>query len=139
MVRGPSVVPGPDAESADAWPRTKDEGPRTDQRTKDGRRTKHQGPRTMKLSHLTIATVVSLALTTTIVRAHDPGLSTLDVVVHDRDVSVTLAMSTPDVAIAVQTPRVNVREGLLNLVRDSVHVTIDDRALAPESDAIAIA
>jgi hydrogenase/urease accessory protein HupE len=93
----------------------------------------------MKLSHLTIATVVSLALTTTIVRAHDPGLSTLDVVVHDRDVSVTLAMSTPDVAIAVQTPRVNVREGLLNLVRDSVHVTIDDRALAPVSDEIAIA
>jgi len=83
--------------------------------------------------------VVSLALTTTIVGAHDPGLSTLDVVVNDRDVSVTLSMSTPDVAIAVPASRANMREGLLNLVRESLHVTIDDNALAPLGHEIAIA
>jgi hydrogenase/urease accessory protein HupE len=48
-------------------------------------------------------------------------------------------MSTPDVAIALPTPRADVREGLLILVRESVHVTIDGHALAPVSDQVAIA
>ena len=93
----------------------------------------------MKPPAVPIAILISLALATTIVRAHDPGLSTLDVVVNDREISATLAMSTPDVAIALPTPRADVREGLLILVRESVHVTIDGYALAPVSDQVAIA
>src|SRR5689334_19216 len=65
-----------------------------------------QGPRPKDqglMKTLPLPIVALLALATATVLAHDPGLSTLDVVVDGRAVSATLSMSAQDVALAVQT------------------------------------
>ena len=87
---------------------------------------------------LILIAAIWFSLATTL-RAHDPGLSTLDVVVSEREIAATLSMSAPDVAIAVQWPRADGREGLLDVVRESVHLTVDDQALAPASTQVSIA
>ena len=72
-----------------------------------------------------------IALATSIVRAHDPGLSTLDVLVTGRSVWVTLSMSAPDVALAVQGSRTNTPEAMRAFTRDAVHLTLDNLTLTP--------
>jgi hydrogenase/urease accessory protein HupE len=89
----------------------------------------------MKPSPLPLA-ITLISLTTIVVSAHDPGLSTLDVAVSDRVVSVTVSMSAPDVALAVQALHTNTPEALRAFARDSVHLTFDDHALAPARDEV---
>jgi hydrogenase/urease accessory protein HupE len=71
-----------------------------------------------------------MALATTVVRAHDPGLSTLDVILNDRALSATLSMSASDVALAVQASGTNTPEGLRAFARDTIHLTYDNQTLA---------
>jgi hydrogenase/urease accessory protein HupE len=85
----------------------------------------------MKSSQLTI--VMLFALATATVRAHDPGLSTLNVAVDGRAVSATLSMSPPDVALAVHS---NTPEALRAFARDSVHLTFDDQTLTPAREEV---
>jgi hydrogenase/urease accessory protein HupE len=77
-----------------------------------------------------------IAVTASAVRAHDPGLSTLDVVVDGQQISATLAMSAADVAIAVPSSHADLRDGLRHVVRESVHVTVDENELAPVSNEV---
>ena len=81
-----------------------------------------------------LPTLALLALATTTVRAHDPGLSTLDVDVTARAVSATLSMSAPDVALAVQALHTNSLDALRAFARDSIHVTFADRTLVAARD-----
>jgi len=85
---------------------------------------------------LPLPIVALLALATATVLAHDPGLSTLDVVVDGRAVSATLSMSAQDVALAVQTLHTNTAEALSAFARDSVHLTFDNQALVPGRDDV---
>ena len=89
----------------------------------------------MKPSPLALA-ITLISLTTMVVSAHDPGLSTLDVAVNDRVVSVTLSMSAPDVALAVQALHTNTPEALRAFARDSVHLAFHDHVLAPAHDDV---
>jgi hydrogenase/urease accessory protein HupE len=86
----------------------------------------------MKSSLLVIAIV---AMTAT-VRAHDPGLSTLDVMVSGQSVSVTMSMSAPDVGLALQAAHTNTPEALRLFARDSVRLTLNDQTLTPARDEV---
>jgi hypothetical protein len=79
---------------------------------------------------------VAVSLTATVVSAHDPGLSTLDVTVNGRAVSVTLSMSAPDVALAMQALHGDAPEALRAFARDSVHLMFDGHTLAPAGDQV---
>ncbi len=43
--------------------------------------------------------LVWMALTSTVIRAHDPGLSALDIKVSDGAISASLSIAAPDVAL----------------------------------------
>jgi HupE/UreJ protein len=80
--------------------------------------------------------IALLAMTGVTLSAHDPGLSTLDVTVHDRAAAVTLSMSAPDVALAVQALDANPSEALRAFARESVHLTFDGQTLTPTHDEV---
>jgi hydrogenase/urease accessory protein HupE len=79
-----------------------------------------------------------IALATSVVRAHDPGLSTLDVAVDGRAVSATLSMSAPDVGLAVQAVHTNTPEAVRLFARDSVHLSFGDRVLEARDNDVKI-
>lgn len=89
----------------------------------------------MKPSPLALA-IVAVSLTANVVSAHDPGLSTLDVTVNGRLVSVTLSMAPPDVALAMQARHGDAPAALRAFARDSVHLMFDDHTLAPARDEV---
>lgn len=90
----------------------------------------------MKSSQLAIVTLFVLATVT--VRAHDPGLSTLDVSVDGHSVSVTLSMSALDVALAVQDAHADVPGTVRRLAHESIHLSFADGALAPGATDVAL-
>ncbi|HEY7190694.1 MAG TPA: HupE/UreJ family protein [Vicinamibacterales bacterium] len=82
-------------------------------------------------------TIALLLITTAVVRAHDPGLSTLDVSVSGHSVSVMLSMSASDVALAVHT-HAEVPGTVRRLAHESIHLSFADRALAPGGTDVAL-
>lgn len=83
---------------------------------------------------LLIATIVLLALSSTALRAHDPGLSALDVSVRGDAVSASLALSSADVALAA--PAGDARAALTELARTAVRLTLDGKALPPAIERV---
>ena len=81
--------------------------------------------------------LIALVLTAAVVRAHDPGLSSLDVSVSGRTVSAALSVSAADVAaLAPGGDSVEASTALRELARGAVRLSIDGRTLDPESQEI---
>jgi HupE / UreJ protein len=77
---------------------------------------------------LLLITLAWLVLSTAVVRAHDPGLSSLDVNVSSGTVSASLSIAASDVALIAPTG--DARPVLRQLARDAVRLAINDE-LAP--------
>ena len=94
------------------------------------RRTRHlPGP-------LLLITLACLFLASTVLRAHDPGLSALDVHVNER-VTMSLSIATADVA-ALAPGRGDMREALSAIARDAIHLSIDGEAVQPGARDVTI-
>jgi HupE/UreJ protein len=74
--------------------------------------------------------VVSLLLTASTVRAHDPGLSALAVGVYDGTITVSLSMATADVALVAPGSDVDRRNALISLAREAIRVSADGQTLS---------
>ena len=73
-------------------------------------------------------TLAILAVTGTALRAHDPGLSSLDVKVSDSTVSVWLSIAASDVVLIA--PDGDVRLTLIELARDAVRMSVDGETVS---------
>src|SRR5687767_13529524 len=81
--------------------------------------------------------LIALVLTAAVVRAHDPGLSSLDVSVSGRTVSAALSISAADVAtLAPGGDSAETSARLQELARNAVQLSIDGRMLDLESQNI---
>jgi hypothetical protein len=63
-----------------------------------------------------------------VLRAHDPGLSALDVRVNELDVAMSLSIAAADVA-ALAPGQGDVRRILSEMARDAIHLSIDGEAV----------
>ena len=79
-----------------------------------------------------------LSLMGTVLRAHDPGLSSLDVRVSGGAVSVSLSIAAPDVALLADGGEADVRRQLSEIARDAVRLSVDGEALPSVIDEVAI-
>lgn len=102
---------------------------RTLQQRKRARRT--PGP-------LVASTIVSLVLSVSTVRAHDPGLSALDVVVSSTDITVSLSMSTADVALVAPAGGVDQQEPFASLAHESIRLVLDGEKLSSIDQATSV-
>ena len=84
----------------------------------------------LRLGPLVSLTIASLVLTAVTVRAHDPGLSALDVTVSREQISVSLSMAIADVLLVTADRTVNSRRALILLAREAIHVSLDDETLS---------
>jgi hydrogenase/urease accessory protein HupE len=71
-----------------------------------------------------------LVVTASTARAHDPGLSALDVRVGREAIEVSLSMASADVAVLAPNRRIDSRGALISLARDAIRVSIDGDALS---------
>ena len=79
--------------------------------------------------------LVWCALSTTTVRAHDPGLSTLEIDVGHA-VSASLSIAAPDIATLAASD--GVQPALRALAHDAVHLFVDDESVPPLIDEISL-
>jgi hypothetical protein len=80
---------------------------------------------------LGLTALVWLAVAGTVVHAHDPGLSSLDVSVEGARVSVVLAMSASDVALVANGDERRLQ--LSQLAREAIRLSIDGRTMTAGS------
>ena len=85
-----------------------------------------------------ITTLACFLLGSSAVRAHDPGLSALDVRVHDDVVSAQLSIAAPDVALMTSSHDIDRRLILSELVRDSIRLALDGVPLPVVVDDVSI-
>lgn len=97
------------------------------------RRTSRTRLRPGPLAALTLAW---LAFATTVVRAHDPGLSALDVGISSGAVSVSLSMAAADVALVSPGLSTDSRQALTALVHESIRVSLDGEQLSSTDDEV---
>src|SRR5262249_40371339 len=76
-----------------------------------------------------LITLIWLALAPTVVRAHDPGLSSLDVTVKGETIAVRLAMAASDVSLIEQTRGGDARQALGALAREAVRLFVDEKPI----------
>ena len=69
------------------------------------------------------------SLTATVLRAHDPGLSSLDVSVSGAAISVSLSIAAADLALVAPGREADARRQLSELARDAVRLSVDGEAL----------
>jgi hydrogenase/urease accessory protein HupE len=81
--------------------------------------------------------VVFLGLTAS-VRAHDPGLSALDVGISRETVTVSLSMAKADVALVTPGRDIDPQEALISLARASIHLSLDGEVLSPVGDEASV-
>ena len=74
--------------------------------------------------------IVSLFLAGSAVRAHDPGLSALDVHVSRGAITVALSMASADVALVTTSRDMDSRGALISLARNAIHVSLGDEPLS---------
>jgi hypothetical protein len=86
---------------------------------------------------LALVTAACIVLGTGAVRAHDPGLSALDVTVSGDIVSVSLSMSPADAEIIGSGSGVEARQALRLLARDAIQLSVDGTRLRLISDVAA--
>jgi len=96
-----------------------------------GRARFHPGP-------LVSMTIVSLLFTASTVRAHDPGLSALDVSISRRTITVSLSMATADVALLAPMRDIDLRTPLISLAREAIHVSMNGELLSPVDEAASV-
>ncbi len=82
--------------------------------------------------------LIALFLTGTVLRAHDPGLSSLDVRVSGGAISVVLSIAAPDVALLAPGGEADARLELSELARDAVRLSLDGEVLPSMIDEVAI-
>lgn len=87
---------------------------------------------------LLLIAVAWLSLPAAVLRAHDPGLSSLDVHVESGTVTVWLSLAAPDVALAASGGEADVRGTLRELARDAIRLSVDGEPLASVVDEVAI-
>lgn len=85
-----------------------------------------------------VAALLLWTLGVTTVRAHDPGLSSLDVDVRPAAISVALSMAAPDVAFITHDRSGDPLEALGTLARAAVSVSLDGVLLMPSDDHVEI-
>ena len=78
-----------------------------------------------------------MALIGTAVRAHDPGLSALDINVSDGAISASLSIAAPDVAL-VTSGESDARRKLSELAHDAVRLSVDGKAVPPVIDEVSL-
>ena len=81
---------------------------------------------------------VLLLLTGTLLRAHDPGLSALDVRVSGATISVSLSIAAADLRLLVPDGGADIRLKLTELARDAVRLSVDGEALPAAVDEVAM-
>jgi len=82
--------------------------------------------------------MVWLVLTASTVRAHDPGLSALDVGIGRDTISLALSLASADVALVASGPNADPRSALIGLARETIRVSLDGKARLPVIDDVAI-
>jgi len=87
---------------------------------------------------LAVITMAWMALTAPALRAHDPGLSALDVSVGRETISLTLSLAVADVALVAPVAHGDPREALTALARETIQVSLDAERLTPIVDDVAI-
>src|SRR5262249_33686140 len=87
---------------------------------------------------LLVFTIASLALASTTVRAHDPGLSALEIGVRPGTILVSLSMATADAALVASGPDGDWRTALTALAREAIRLSLDDEALAADEEEVSI-
>jgi hypothetical protein len=83
-------------------------------------------------------TIASVTLASTTVRAHDPGLSALEIGVGRGTISVSLSMARADAALVASGPDADPRQALTALAREAIRLSLDGEALAPAGDEVSI-
>ena len=93
-------------------------------------------PRTRrKPGPLPLIALIWLAASTAIVRAHDPGLSTLEIDVHD-GVSASLSIAAPDVVQLAAGG--GVRPALRALAHETIRLVVDGESIPPVIDEVSV-
>src|SRR5262245_59320240 len=89
---------------------------------------------------LLFITLAWIALTTTSLRAHDPGLSALDVSVNMGygSISVSLSLAASDVALIATGTEAEVRRKLSELASGSVRLSLDGEPLPAVASEVSI-
>jgi len=85
-----------------------------------------------------VLTLWWLALTEPIVRAHDPGLSSLDVTVRGDAIAATLSMAGSDLASIAPHGGAETSQALRMLARESVLLFVDDQQIPSTESDVAI-
>ncbi len=87
---------------------------------------------------LAAVTLAWLAFATTVVRAHDPGLSSLDVDVSSGAISVSLSMAAADVALVSPERSDDPRKALTALAHEAIRVSLDGDELSSAGEEVSI-
>jgi hypothetical protein len=88
--------------------------------------------------NILVSTIASLTLASTTVRAHDPGLSALEIGVGRGTISVSLSMARADAALVAPGPDADSRKALTALLREAIRLSLDGEALTPARDEVSI-
>ena len=87
------------------------------------------GSRRALVRHLP-TTIVTLILTASTLRAHDPGLSALDVGVSRGTITVSLSLASADVALVASGRDTDSRRALISLAREAIRLSVDGEPLS---------
>jgi hypothetical protein len=82
--------------------------------------------------------LVWFTLTTTVVRAHDPGLSSLDVSVSGAAIAVSLSLAAADLPPVAPGPEADTSRQLSELARGVIRVSVDGETLRPVTDVVSV-
>ena len=86
---------------------------------------------------LLLITLGCLYLASTVLRAHDPGLSTLDVRVNERGGAMSLSIAAADVVTLAPGPG-DVHHTLSEMAREAIHLSIDGEAVQSTAGDVTI-
>ncbi len=85
-----------------------------------------------------VSTIAFAALASATVRAHDPGLSVLEIDVHRGTIAVSLSMAGADAALVATLRGADPRAALTALARETIRLSLDGEALAPVVSDVSI-
>jgi hypothetical protein len=79
---------------------------------------------------LPLIAVIALAVNASVVRAHDPGLSSLDVTVTGTAISASVSIAPADVALLRSRSNRDIESALRELVHNAVQLSVDGKPLS---------
>lgn len=77
-------------------------------------------------------------LASTVVCAHDPGLSALEIDVRPGTIAVSLSLAAADAALAIPLTKGDRRDALIALAHEAIRLSLDEESLAPAGDEVSI-